>query len=91
LSAHFPEIPSHLNTPTESNHKGLSPMKLAVMKILPEIGWYRGSTEFSSRKYREENDTGNCSDEAWHHLFETRLISFQVHISLREGQIHISD
>lgn len=48
--AHFSETPYPSSTPTENNHMGFSPVRLVVMKILPQIVQDTVSLKMSWRK-----------------------------------------
>jgi hypothetical protein len=76
LCTDFSETAYPSNIPTENNRKGLSPVRLVAMKILPQTAHDTGSTGLSPRKRHEESEVRHCWCEVWHHLVETKLNSF---------------
>lgn len=81
------ETPYPSSTPTENNHMGFSPVRLVVMKILPQIVQDTSLTQLSPWKCHEESAVQHCWCEVWHHLDEIRLNSLACHTP--SGKEHI--
>jgi hypothetical protein len=60
LRVDFSETSYPVSTPTENNHKGLSPVRLVAMETLPQIVQDTSLTGLCLHKCHEENEAWHC-------------------------------